>query len=76
MCLLNYKCSWVAVASCIRMCTNETHSLVPLQDLIPTFAAKIIAVCHNASKVGRSARECVSFVHICMQFATATQLHL
>ena len=30
-------CSWVGV----HTCTNETHSLAPLQDLIPTLAASI-----------------------------------
>ena len=41
------------------MCTNETHSLAPLQDLM---AAKIIAIRYHAAKVGikshRGAREC------------------
>ena len=60
------------------MCTNKTHFLTPIQDLIPTLAAKIIAIRHHAAKVGikscRGATECVSFVHICMQLAAATQL--
>ena len=30
-----YNCSWVGV----HTCTNETHSLALLQDLIPTLAA-------------------------------------
>ena len=30
-----YNCSWVSV----HTCTNETHSLALLQDLIPTWAA-------------------------------------
>ena len=48
--------------------TNETYSLAPLQDLIPT---TFITIHHNA-KVGikscRYARECVSFVHVCSYF--------
>ena len=32
-----YNGSWVATY--IHTCTNETHSLAPLQDLIPTLAS-------------------------------------
>ena len=35
------------------MYMNEKHFLEPLQDLIPTVAC-------------RSAKECVSFVHVCV----------
>ena len=60
-----YNCSWVG----IHTCTNETHSLALLQDLIPTLAASWHSKQkHHAAKVGikscRSARECVSFVHV------------
>ena len=57
------------LGSYIHTCTNETYSLAPLQDLIPTLANNILAKHHDA-KVGikscRGAREYVSFVHVCM----------
>ena len=66
MCLLKYRIAAQWVATYIRTCTSETHSLAPLQHLIPTLANNI----HHDTKVGikfcRDARECVSFVHVCM----------
>ena len=56
----------------VRTCTNETPSLAPLQDLIPTLVNNIHSnsyVHHDAKveiKSWRGARECVSFVHVCM----------
>ena len=55
--------------SYIHTCTNETYSLAPLQDLIPTLANNILAKHHDAEvgiKSCRGARENVSFVHVCM----------
>ena len=57
------------LGSYIHTCTNETFSLAPLQDLIPTLASMLFA------KVGikscRGARENVSFVHV---YTVVTQL--
>ena len=54
----------------IHACTNETHSLANLQDLIPTLAAIANYRQHKLAKVGIKcygfARECVSFVHAWM----------
>ena len=56
------------LASCIHTCTNETHSVANLQDLIPTLASKFVLSIIIAAKVGikscRFATECVSFVHV------------
>ena len=56
------------VRSYIHACTNETHSIANLQDLIPTLAV-IVCVSYNyAVKVEiescRFVIECVSFVHV------------
>ena len=60
MCLLKYTIA-------VHTCTNETHSLAPLQDLTLILAASVQSK-HHAAKVGikscRCARECVSFVHV------------
>ena len=80
MWLLKHNCSWVAWAA-TRPCTNETHSLAHLQDLIPTLAGiYVVYICIvMPAKVGikscRCARECVSFVHGRVA-ARATQLQL
>ena len=68
----------VCVCLCIQMqlgsyihvtSTVNTHSLVPLQDLISTLATITFEAIHHATKVGikscRGARECISFVHLC-----------
>ena len=73
----SYSCSWVATY--IDTCTNETHSLALLQELIPTLATVFIKhYIMHVPKVGinscRSARECVSFVHVSMYVATQLQL--
>ena len=64
--------------SCIHICTNETHSVANLQDLIPTLAAIIIGNTNLLAKVGikscRFATECVSFVHVWMQLANQLEL--
>ena len=61
-------------------CTNETHSVANLQDLIPTLAAIIIDNTNLLAKVGikscRFATECVSFVHVWMQLANQLELCL
>ena len=48
ICLLNQLVNYIY----IRACTNETHSLAPLQDLIPILAANILI--HNAAEVYRN----------------------
>ena len=62
-------CIQLQLGSYIHTCTNETHSLAPLQNLIPTLAANIQSNVSEA-KVGikscSGARECVSFVHACI----------
>ena len=48
----------------IHACTNETHPLANLQNLIPTLAAIMMYRQHKTSlKSCRCARELVSFVH-------------
>ena len=68
------------LASCIHTCTNETHFVANLQDLIPTLAAIIIGNTNLLAKVGikscRFATECVSFVHVWMQLAKQLELCL
>ena len=70
--------NWLA-SSYIHTCTNETHSVANLQDLIPTLAAIIIGNTNLLAKVGIKscifATECVSFVHVWMQLL-ANQLEL
>ena len=41
MCLLKYRIAGTYIATYVRTCTNETHSLAPLQDLITILAANI-----------------------------------
>ena len=70
-----YNCSWVGV----HTCTNETHSLAPLQDLIPTFNWQpAFKAKHYAAKVGikscRGAREC--FICACMNAYPAAIVYL
>ena len=69
--LYEHNSNWLA--SCIHTCTNEMHSLVYLQDLIPTLASKYVLPIFIAAKVGikscRYATECISFVHVWMQLA-------
>ena len=66
----------VILASCIHTCTNETHSVANLQDLIPTLSSKFVLPIIIAAKVGikscRFTTECVSFVHVWMQLANIT----
>ena len=70
MCLLKH--TELQLASCIHTYIhtyiNETHSLAPLQDLIPILWQATFKVMHHNTKVGikscRGARACVSFVHI------------
>ena len=66
--------------SCIHTCTNETHSVANLQDLIPTLAAIIIGNTNLLAKVGikscRFATECVSIVHVWMQLSNRLELCL
>ena len=73
-----HNSNWLA--SCIHTCTNETHSVANLQDLIPTLAAIIIGNTYLLAKVGikscRFATECVSFVHVWMQLANQLELCL
>ena len=68
------------LVSCIHTCTNETHSVANLQDLIPTLASKFVLPIIIAAKVGikscRFATECVSFVHVWMQLANQLELCL
>ena len=68
VCSCKHNSSWLA--SHIHACTNETHSIANLQDLIPTLAAIIIGNTNKLAKVGfkscRFAIECVSFVHAWM----------
>ena len=66
-----YVCSCKhRVASYIHACTNETHSIANLQDLIPTLASLCYLHIIIAAKVGikscRFAIECISFVHAWM----------
>ena len=57
----------------IHTCTNETHSVANLQDIIPTLTSKFVLPIIIAAKVGikscRFVTECVSFVHVWMQLA-------
>ena len=73
-----HNSNWLA--SCIHTCTNETHSVANLQDLIPTLASKFVLHIIIAAKVGikscRFATECVSFVHVWMQLANQLELCL
>ena len=75
VCSCKHNSNWLA--SCIHTCTNETHSVANLQDLIPTLAAIIIG---NTNLLGikscRFATECVSFVHVWMQLANQLELCL
>ena len=68
VCSCKHNSNWSA--SYIHTCTNETHSVAYLQDLIPTLAAIIIGNTYLLAKVGikscRYATECVSFVHVWM----------
>ena len=70
----------IVTFSCIHACTNETHSVANLQDLIPTLASKFVLPIIIAAKVGikscRFATECVSFVHVWMQLANQLELCL
>ena len=68
-CSCKHNSNWLT--SCIHTCTNETHSVANLQDLIPTLAAIIIEI-----KSCRFATECVSFVHVWMQLANQLELCL
>ena len=78
VCSCKHNSNWLA--SCIHTCTNETHSVENLQDLIPTLAAIIIGNANLLAKVGikscRFATECVSFVHVWMQLANQLELYL
>ena len=62
VCSCKHNSRWFA-----SVCTNETHSIANLQDLIPTLATIIIGNMHKLAKVGikscRIAIECVPFVH-------------
>ena len=68
VCSCKHNSNWLA--SYIHACTNETHSVAYLQDLIPTLASKYVLPIIIAAKVGikscRYATECVSFVHAWM----------
>ena len=61
VCSCKHNSNWLA--SCIHTCTNETHSVANLQDLIPTLAAIIVGNTNLLAKVGikscRFATECV-----------------
>ena len=46
ICVCSYKHNSSWVASHIHACTNETHSLANLQDLIPTLAL-VVRVAYN-----------------------------
>ena len=59
-----HNSSWLA--SYIHACTNETHFIANLQDLIPTLALPIIIAAKVGIKSCRFAIECVSFVHAWM----------
>ena len=78
VCSCKHNSNWLA--SCIHTCTNETHSVANLQDLIPTLASKFVLPIIIAAKVGikscRFATECVSFVHVWMQLANQLELCL
>ena len=79
MCSCKHNSNWLA--SCIYTCTNETHSVASLQDLIPTLAAIIIGNTNLLAKAVRIkscrfATECVSFVHVWMQLANRLELCL
>ena len=47
--------------------TNETHSLAPLQDLIPTLANSIQSTTKVGIKSCRGTIKYVLFVYACMQ---------
>ena len=68
VCSRKYNSNWLA--NYIHTCTNETHSVAYLPDLIPTLASKCVLPKFIAAKVGiksgRYATECVSFVHVWM----------
>ena len=70
VCVCSYKHDSSWVASYIHACTNETHSIANLQDLIPTLALVVCVSYNYAAEVGikscRFAIECVSFVHAWM----------
>ena len=81
MCLLKYMYMQLQLGCCIHSYTNETQTLAPLQDLIPTTLHHYItrkqqthAALHHDVKLGikscRGARECVSLVHV---YYVATQ---
>ena len=78
VCSSKHNSNWLA--SCIHTCTNETHSVANLQDLIHTLAAIIIGNTNLLAKVWikscRFAKECVSFVHVWMQLANQLELCL
>ena len=78
VCSCKHNSNWLA--SCIHTCTNETHSVANLQDLIPTLASKFVLPIIIAAKVGikscRFATECVSFVNVWMQLANQLELCL
>ena len=78
VCSCRHNSNWLA--SYIHTCTNETHSVAYLQDLIPTLASKYVLSIIIAAKVGikscRYATECVSFVHVWMQLANQLELCL
>ena len=60
-CKHDYSC----VASYIHACTNKTHSIANLQDLIPTLASLFMLPIIIAAKVGiKSSR--FAFVHAWM----------
>ena len=52
------------LVSCIHTCTNETHSVVNLQDIISTLASKFVLPIIITAKVGikscRFATECAA----------------
>ena len=68
------------LGSYIHTCTNETHSLAPLQDLIPILWQTTFIAVHHDAKVGikscRGATEYVSFVHVCICSYPAAILYL
>ena len=50
ICVCSYKHNSSWVASYIYACTNETHSIANLQDLIPTLALVVCAPKINQSR--------------------------
>ena len=86
VCSCKHNSNWLA--SCIHTCTNATHSVANLQDLIPTLASKFVLPIIIAAKVRiKSCRfttecyykgdsQCVSFVHVWMQLANQLELCL